>query len=198
MVGRLPDARHAGRLGFARDGDAIALVGPFAPSLAASELAKLWARELPDGLPEIDLEAVIAAQAAVREAVRTGTVRSAHDIAEGGLAVALAECCLAGDIGARIALADIEDLADPRDGAMAGGPTDPERAAVRTLFGEGSGGFLVSGPEPALRALSEQAPVYVIGAVGGRSLTIAAGEDSLELTLAELALAHDALAELFA
>jgi phosphoribosylformylglycinamidine synthase subunit PurL len=214
MVGRLPDARRAGRLGFAAAGDAIALVGPFVPSLAASELAKLWAWALPDGLPEIDLEAVIAAQAAVREAVRAGTVRSAHDIAEGGLAVALAECCLAGAMGARIALADMEDWAGPRGGATGDGRGDPERAPMRALFGEGSGGFLVSGPEQALNALSEQVlralseqapnalseqvPVRVIGAVGGESLSIAAGEDSVELTLAELARAYDALAELFA
>ena len=39
---------------------------------------------------------------AVREAVRAGAVSSAHDVAEGGFAVALAECCLAGAIGARI------------------------------------------------------------------------------------------------
>src|SRR6185437_9253369 len=58
MVGLLPDARRAGRLGFARAGEEIALVGPFAPSLVASELAKLRGEALPDGLPETDLEAV--------------------------------------------------------------------------------------------------------------------------------------------
>ncbi len=104
MVGALPDARRAGRLGFARAGDAIALVGPFAPSLEASELAKLWGWELPDGLPPIDVAAVAAAQAAVRDAVRAGALSSAHDIAEGGLAVALAECCLGGELGARVSL----------------------------------------------------------------------------------------------
>ena len=41
IVGKLPDAARAGRLGFAQEGDAIALVGPFAPSLVGSELAKL-------------------------------------------------------------------------------------------------------------------------------------------------------------
>ena len=72
MVGRLPDVRRAGRLGFARTGDAVALVGPFVPSLAASELAKLRGEPLPDGLPELALDAVVEAQAAVREAVRAG------------------------------------------------------------------------------------------------------------------------------
>ena len=51
MVGRLPDALRAGRLGFQRAGEEIALVGPFDPSLAASELEKLRGEPLPDGLP---------------------------------------------------------------------------------------------------------------------------------------------------
>ncbi len=106
MVGRLPDARRAGRLGFARAGDEIALVGPFAPSLPASELAKLLGQPLPDGLARIDIAAVAATQDAVREAVRTGALASAHDIAEGGLAVALAECCIAGGLGAQVELGE--------------------------------------------------------------------------------------------
>ena len=72
MVGTLPDAGRAGRLGFLREGDEIALVGPFAPWLPASELAKLLGEPLPDGLPGIDIAAVGAAQAAVREGVRSG------------------------------------------------------------------------------------------------------------------------------
>ena len=107
MVGRLPDARRAGRLGFQRAGEEIALVGPFAPSLAASELEKLRGEPLPDGLPEFDLDAVRAAQIAVRDAVRAGTLSSAHDIAEGGLAIALAECCLAGRVGGEVELGTI-------------------------------------------------------------------------------------------
>ncbi len=109
MVGRLPDARRAGRLGFARAGDQIALAGPFAPSLEASELAKLRGEPLPDRLPATDLQAVRRGQALVREAVRDGLLSSAHDIAEGGLAVALAECCLAGGLGAEVSLDDLLD-----------------------------------------------------------------------------------------
>ena len=97
MVGRLPDARRAGRLGFQRAGDQIALVGAFSPSLAAGELAKLCGQPLPDGLPAVDIAAAAAAHALVRHAVRAGMLASAHDIADGGLAVALAECCLAGE-----------------------------------------------------------------------------------------------------
>src|SRR5262249_17262168 len=79
-----PDLHRAGRLGFARAGDAIALAGPFAPNLAASELQKLRGEPLPDGLPRFELDAVRAAQGAVREAVRTGGLSNAHDVAEGG------------------------------------------------------------------------------------------------------------------
>ncbi|MEA2209216.1 MAG: phosphoribosylformylglycinamidine synthase subunit PurL [Solirubrobacteraceae bacterium] len=182
MVGRLPDARRAGRLGFAREGDAIALVGPFAPSLAASELAKLRGEPLPDGLPELDVESVRSAQAAVREAVRAGALSSAHDIAEGGLAVALAECCLADGLGARIEL----DAAGMAPGTMA------------ALFGEGPGGFLVSAGADAIEQLGRSAPLRHLGRVGGDSLSLAIADESFELALDELARAHASLAELFA
>ena len=179
MVGKLPDARRGGSLGFARAGDAIAIVGPFAPSLVASELAKLWGWELPDGLPAIDIEAVVATQAAIREAVRAGALASAHDIAEGGLAVALAECCLGGELGARVSLP--EDLfgaelapATGREadwsGISAASASAPTIAG--TLFGEGSGGFLVSGGERELRALAELTHVRIVGSVGGQALRI--------------------------
>jgi phosphoribosylformylglycinamidine synthase len=196
MVGRLPDARRAGRVGFARAGDAIALVGPFAPSLAASELAKLRGEPLPDGLPEVDFEAVRAAQAAVRDAVRAGALSSAHDIAEGGLAVALAECCLAGGLGAAVDLG--EDLWETtRPVPPSRGSVSPAPPAVTALFGEGSGGFVVSAGHAALRTLGEHVRVRSIGTVGGPALSIAVGASHAELTLEELKRAHGALAELF-
>jgi phosphoribosylformylglycinamidine synthase subunit PurL len=204
MVGELPDVRRAGRLGFARAGDAIAIVGPFEPSLGASELAKLWGWRLPDGLPPIDVAAVAGAQAAIRDAVRGGVLSSAHDIAEGGVAVALAECCLAGDLGARVSL-DMDlfgaegAAATGREGIWSG--ISPASAA--TLFGEGAGGFVVSGDERELRALGELTAVRVVGSVGGDVLQIegpprAREGGPIELTLAEMARAHGALAELFA
>jgi phosphoribosylformylglycinamidine synthase subunit PurL len=172
MVGRLPDVERVPRLGFARAGHAIALVGLFAPSLAASELAKLRGEPLPDGLPDFDLDQLVRTIEAVREAMRGGRVASAHDIAEGGLAVALAECCLAGGVGAKVEV----------------GGTEPD------LFGEAPGGFLLSGEEAALRELGSRAPVSIIGEVGGQALEIGA----LRVILDELADAHDALADCFA
>ena len=144
VVGKLPDAARAGQLGFARVGDAIALIGPFAPALAGSELAKLRGEALPDSLPSVDIDALRNAHALVREAVRSGRVSSAHDIAEGGIAVALAECCVAGDVGARVEI--------------------PEEIE---LFGEAPGtGFIVSGPVQALSGMT------IIGEVGGDRLDI--------------------------
>ncbi len=150
MVGELPDANAAGRLGFAADGDAIALLrtSDWSPSLAGSELAKLCGEPLPDALPSADLGELRALLAAVRGGVRSGALHSAHDVAEGGLLVALAECCIASGRGAAIELPDEEAL----------------------LFGEAPGCFVVSGGAEALRAFG--AAVQVIGSVGGDALTL--------------------------
>jgi phosphoribosylformylglycinamidine synthase subunit PurL len=183
MVGRLPDAQLAGRLGFEHAGDEIALVGPFVPSLGASELAKLHGEPLPDGLAEVDVDAVRTAHIAVREAVRADVLSSAHDIAEGGLAIALAECCLAGGIGAAIELGELADR------------------AAEALFGEGPGGFVVSAPAVALSQLSEDVPLHRLGTVGGGSLELGFAEgaeaQTIALSLDELSQAHTTLGELF-
>jgi len=178
MVGRLPDARRAGRLGFARPGDAVAIAGEFHPSLGASELHKLCGAPLPDGLPGVDVGAVRSAIEAVRDAVRDGALTSCHDIAEGGLLVAVAECCLAGGIGATLDL----------------GPSEEPMAR---LFGEGPGGFVVSGPRAALDALAARVPLDLFGEVGGDALSVTIAGRSLSLPLAELRAAHAELARLF-
>jgi phosphoribosylformylglycinamidine synthase subunit PurL len=171
MVGELPDPARATGLAFAAAGNAIALVGPFAPSLAGSELAKLRG-ELDLGLPANDVGAVAAACVAVREAARAGGLVSAHDISDGGLACALAESAIAGAIGCRI---DVDPLVELRG---ASGET--------SLFGEGPGGFLVSGERAALEAIGrEGVDVLLIGEVGGDSLEIEAAELTVSLPLAD-------------
>jgi phosphoribosylformylglycinamidine synthase subunit PurL len=175
IVGGLPDAARTGSLAFARAGDAIGLLGPFAPELPGSELAKLRGEALPGGLPAADVPAARSAHEAVREAVRAGALTSAHDIAEGGLAVAVAECALAGGHGVRVALA-------------------PGADAWARLFGEAPGtGFVVSGPADALASLGAE----VLGEVGGDTLELRAGDLEITATLAELREAHRALAPLF-
>jgi phosphoribosylformylglycinamidine synthase len=178
MVGELPDPARAGRTGFANAGDAIALAGAFAPRLPGSELAKLRGEELPSGLPVVDIAALRATQEAIRDAVRCGDLSSAHDVAEGGLLVAVAECCLAGDIGASLQLR-----------------SDDERA----LFGESPGsGFVVSATPEALDRLAERVTLDVLGTVGGDALDVTSGDEMLiHATLVALRDAHAALAPLF-
>ena len=92
-----PTPPGPGGSGSRDEGDAIALVGPFDPSLAGSELAKLRGEAAAGTLPPIDPAAVARGPPArSARASASGALRSAHDIAEGGLAVALAECCIAG------------------------------------------------------------------------------------------------------
>jgi phosphoribosylformylglycinamidine synthase len=182
MVGELPDAARAGRSGFADAGDAVGLAGPFRPRLGGSELDKLRGEPLPEGLDPIDIAALRAAQEAIRDAVRAGSLSSAHDVAEGGLLVAVAESCLAGGIGATLDLGPVEDGDD----------------LERILFGESPGaGFVVSGSEHALRALGEHVQLEVLGTVGGDALDVTSGDARISATLGELRAAHAALAPLF-
>jgi phosphoribosylformylglycinamidine synthase len=170
IVGKLPDVAEAGRLGFARAGDAVALVGPFEPSLAASELEKLWGHSPRGPLPATDGLRVRDAQEKVRDGVRSRALHSAHDVAEGGVAVALAECCGSGEIGVRVEL--------------------PEGLEP---FGEAPGqGFIVSGTADALAQWAKSgpsAPCTIIGEVCGDVLHIAG---RLELPVTELARAWSA------
>jgi phosphoribosylformylglycinamidine synthase len=137
-------------------------VGPFTPALVGSELAKLRGERVGGDLPEPDLAAVRAAHVAVRDAVRAGHVTSAHDIAEGGLAVAVAEACIAGGLGARVEV--------------------PEGLE---LFGEAPGtGFVVSGPRDVLA----QAGWPIVGEVGGDELELVG---RLKLAVSELRQARE-------
>jgi phosphoribosylformylglycinamidine synthase len=144
MVGKLPDARRCGWLGFTNPGDRIALVGSFNPTRDGSEIAKLHGSAPAGALPDKDVSAIRATHERVRQAIRNRDFTTAHDIAEGGILVAIAECCIATGLGAIINLPD--DI-------------DP--------FGEDFGtAFIVSGPTEGLEGLP------IIGAVGGRDLVV--------------------------
>ena len=173
MVGELPDPGRVAASAFATAGDAIGLIGPFEPTLAGSQLAKQRG-ELEPGLPQPDLAAVAAACATVRKAVRAGRLASAHDVSDGGLACALAECAIGAGLGCRVELATLRERG-----------CSPEEA----LFGEGAGGFLVSGEGAALEGLG----ATLIGEVGGSTIEIAAGERSLTVGLADAASAWRSL-----
>ena len=135
MVGRLPDARRAGRLGFARAGDAIALVGPFRPSLAASELAKLRGEPLPDGLPEIDLARRGGrAGRRPRRGARRPARRAPTTSPRAASRSALAECCLVGGLGAQVELG--EQLWEPASTPLASRPVRRGRRAASSISGD--------------------------------------------------------------
>jgi phosphoribosylformylglycinamidine synthase subunit PurL len=184
MVGEVPGAEISAAVGtgFAAPGDVIALVGPFAPSLAGSELAKLRG-ELEAGLPGAEVESAAAAIAAVREAVRSGAVRSAHDVSDGGLACALAESAIAAGTGCRV---DLDPLIEARG-----------CSGESALFGEGPGGFLLSGERSALEAIgaSGEAEVLMIGETGGEEIAIEAAETSVCVALHRARSAWESLAE---
>jgi phosphoribosylformylglycinamidine synthase subunit PurL len=171
MVGELPDPERSGRLGFGAEGDVVALLrASWHPSAVGSELAKLRGEPLEGALPVADLGEIKALHAAVRQGVRSGALRSAHDVAEGGVAVALAECCIAGGIGARVAY----------DGE---------------LFAEGPGAFVVSGPRESLARFG--AAALELGEVGGDTLVIGGPPTVLEVEVDELTRTHrDGLAAL--
>ena len=175
MVGELPDPARACGSAFLHEGDAIALLGPFEPSLAGAELTKLRG-ELDTGLPQPDVAAVAAACATVREAVRAGKLSSAHDVSDGGFACALAESAIAAGIGCRVDLQPLRERG-----------CSPDEA----LFGEGPGGFLLSGSREALESLG----ATLIGETGGTTIEVAAGDRSFTVDLGAAESAWHSLSE---
>jgi phosphoribosylformylglycinamidine synthase II len=174
MVGELPAAELAAGFDL-RDGDEIAFVGPFAPSLAGSELAKLRG-ELGKGLPANAIEPVADALTLIRELVRDGAARAAHDISDGGLGCALAEMAIAGGVGARI---DLDPLIELRG---CSGET--------ALFGEGPGGFLLAAAPAEIDALTGRAAsagvdVLRLGKAAGERLEISAAEREVTVPLGD-------------
>ena len=169
VVGLLEDAGRVLTRLFPAAGLDIVLLGDAVPAggggLGGSEYLKR-VHGLVRGRPAaVDFDRERALQRLVVDAARRGMVCSAHDCAEGGLAVALAECCIeSGGIGARV------DLPGP------GGPDDGF-GVVRALFGESPSRMVVSAaPEGRawLLALARDCgvPASVIGRTGGGRVTV--------------------------
>src|SRR5690606_9110942 len=99
MVGVLPDVRRRAGMGMTREGDAVLLIGSTRAGLGASEyLYRVHGIEA-GAPPPLDLELEEKVQAIVRCLVRDGLCTTAHDVSQGGLAVALTEMVLAGSVG---------------------------------------------------------------------------------------------------
>lgn len=164
MIGVLEDVRKHCTVGFKRAGDVILLLGETGNDLGGSEYLKLVHGRVAGRPPALDLGREKAVQAVCLEAVRQGLCASAHDCSTGGLAVALAECCIWGRVGARVELPETE----------AGLRMDAR------LFGESASRIIISArPEDAQRiraaAAGRGVPAAVIGEVGGDELVISAG-----------------------
>jgi phosphoribosylformylglycinamidine synthase subunit PurL len=184
MVGLVEDVRRVVTQGFKREGHLVALFGETGEDLGASEYAvvvehRSFSQLIEGGarVPRLDMERELAVQAAVLRAAEEGLLQSAHDCADGGLAVALAECCFSSHNRAAIG-AEIE--------------LDGELDAVTHLFSETPSRILVSFDEqarPRLEELAAQAgaPLRVIGRVSGQSLRVRInGAEQLSQAVSEL------------
>ncbi|MGB7563849.1 MAG: phosphoribosylformylglycinamidine synthase subunit PurL [Prochlorococcaceae cyanobacterium] len=181
MVGLVHDLAHVTGLGWRTPGDAIWLLGvpleATGESAAAEERLSLAGSsylERIHGLatgrpPRTDLDLEIRVQAFLRQAITTGLVASAHDLADGGLAVALAEASIASGLGATLAL-----------------PAGTGRLD-RLLFAEGGARILVSvpaGQAAAWQAALERAGAVEPAAVGEHAI----GEQSWAQRLGQVSL----------
>ncbi|MEL6160287.1 MAG: phosphoribosylformylglycinamidine synthase subunit PurL [Cyanobacteria bacterium J06554_11] len=111
MVGLVPDIRRVCGQAWQAEGDAIYLLGVGAGeigegtvTLGGSEYLKCIHQTVAGAPPKVDVKLELAVQAACRHGIRQGWIASAHDCAEGGLAIALAESCIGSKKGANIML----------------------------------------------------------------------------------------------
>jgi phosphoribosylformylglycinamidine synthase subunit PurL len=162
MLGVIDDIRWVTPSGFSAAGDAVILLGRTMGHVGGSEYLQSIHGMVAGDAPGIDLNDEKRLQAALLEAIHAGLVRSAHDCSDGGIAVAIAECCL-GVNGARI-----------------GARITPETDGLRPdfyLFGEDQSRIVVSAAnesaEPFL-ALCRKNGIHAakIGTVGGDRLVV--------------------------
>jgi phosphoribosylformylglycinamidine synthase len=102
MIGVVEDVSKVVTQSFKDEGDAIILLGETKEEIGGSEYLKVVHNMKKGDAPSIDLAGEKAVQNVVLSAIKQGLVKSAHDCSEGGLAVALAECCAGKEIGANV------------------------------------------------------------------------------------------------
>jgi len=174
MVGLIDDLDRITRAHFSAERDTIVLLGETTAEIGGSEYLARVHGIVAGAPPVCDLAKERNVVEAILAAIGAGVVRSAHDCSDGGLAVALAECCIMDrnrPLGARIDLSSLAHL--------------PLRA---TLFGEAQGRVLVSTPDPAaLREITLRHGVTstVIGEVASADdpLEIVAGRHRITASL---------------
>jgi phosphoribosylformylglycinamidine synthase II len=157
MVGLIEDIKHITTQPFKRAGDLIYVIGEAACEFGGSELQKLLTGRIFGKAPTIDLEVEAKRQHQLLTAIRAGVVASAHDIAEGGFAVALAECLiLANGLGAKVKL----------DGEI-----------VSQLFSETQSRFIVSVPKEHQATFEQLVEAKQIGEVTEDSMLMIENEN---------------------
>lgn len=104
MVGLVENLNHVTTQSFKNDGDLIYLLGETKPEFGGSELQKLMDGKIYGRAPSIDLDVEVQNQKQVLQAIQQGLITSAHDVSEGGVAVALVECLIDTPFGAKIEL----------------------------------------------------------------------------------------------
>lgn len=161
MVGLVHDTDHITTQGFKAEGDVVFLLGDTKGELGGSEFQAVVHGVTEGRPPQLDLEVEKKLLDAVLGAIQSGLVRSAHDLAEGGLAVALAESCISGGLGATVEL---------------NSSLRPDVA----LFSESQSRILLSASKEQAEKLqdfiaSRGVPVQRIGEVAGSDLVITVG-----------------------
>ena len=173
MVGLVADVDHITTQGFKSEGDIIVLLGETKAELGGSEFQYVLHGVTEGRPPRIDLEAEKRLLASVLKAIRQGLVRSAHDLSEGGLAVALAESCISGGLGAEVSF-------------------ETELRPDVALFSESQSRILLSASPEHLDSLKQimqeaKVPVTVLGTVKGSDLTITVnGKPAVQAAVDEL------------
>jgi len=163
VVGLIEDADRVVRRAFRSAGDVVILLGESRDELGGSEYLKTMHDLIRGEAPFLDLAREAALQKVLVEGAANGLIRSAHDCAEGGLAVAVAECCFDSSLGVDVDVKSVGGLAAWRE--------------VATLFGESASRAVVSvNPEHVDRILAMAAaanvPAARIGVVGGDRIRV--------------------------
>jgi phosphoribosylformylglycinamidine synthase II len=177
MLGLIDDTRKVIQPGFKNPGDLIALLGVTNDDLAGSEYLSVTQNAVGDRIPKLDLSAELAVQTACLGAAQKGLLRSAHDCSDGGLAVALAECCFSSHN--REALGADIDITGEHDIATRLFSESPSRIIIS--FDQASRGDI----EEVVAAAG--CPMTLLGNVGSDRLRIESdGDEIIQLEVAEI------------
>jgi len=206
MVGLIDNEKHITTQWFKNEGDIIILVGAVAAGadrgevvgrtkeaeinalgynlLGGSRYLKVCHGLKIGPLPQIELAHEIKVQNTVRDLIREDLLQSAHDCSEGGLAVALAECCFNPErlFGVAVSVARASGLRDEED---------HKRDACVTLFNEAQSRIVISvAPEKLDKAIAmlreRDVPFQQLGKVGGEELQIRIDEQKFRWPVAEI------------